>query len=113
MLNGVTMERKPFMCSCKSTELVGALNGLRQVNDVELSYILAPYQDSKTDIVLKSPDAENVAQYLAATNGVENLFVDEQVIKAFTGDSLNTYLALKRPSGYEIYQSSSASPHMW
>ncbi len=112
-MSGVTLEKKPYLCSCKSSDLAGAMTHLRKVEDQELLEILAPYQDSQTTVVLKSPEIDSVIEYLSATRDVEQVFIDHNVIKAFTEDSIITYLAMKRQEHYELYRSQSETIYMW
>lgn len=113
MLSAVTFEKKSHLCSCNSVELVNAMSVLRQVAEDELPHVLAPYQDSQTSVVLRSPEVKNVVEYLSATKNVEEVFIDHHVVKLFTEDSLKTYLALRRADCYEIYCSVDESNYMW
>ena len=113
LLSGVTLEKKPYLCSCKSSDLVDAIEMLNKVADDDLQHILAPYHDSQTTVVVHSDKTDSVVAYLNATNDVESVFIDYNVVKAFTEDSLVTYLAMKRDGYFELYRSQSAPVYMW
>ena len=113
MLNGITLEKKPYLCSCKSTDLIHAMSRLNRVGAQGLEQILAPYQDSSPALVMKSRQAGNVVDRLTAVKDIEQVFIDVNVIKAFSQDSLTTYLAILTDAGYELYRSQSESLYMW
>ncbi len=113
MLSGVTLEKKPYLCSCNTNDLIEAMSRLNRVSGSDLERIFAPYQDSSPALVTKSLQAENVIVHLTEVKDIEQVFIDHDVIKAFSQDSLTTYLAVLTGNGYELYRSLSESQYMW
>jgi hypothetical protein len=113
VLSAVTFEKKPHLCNCNSEDLANAMTVLRTVADGELPQVLSPYQDSQTSVVLRSQEVQSVVEYLSATKNIEEIFIDHHVVKAFTEDSLITYMALRREDCYELYCSKDESNYMW
>ncbi len=112
-MSGVTLEKKPYLCSCKSSDLIDAMSRLNRVGGKDLEQIFAPYQDSSPALVMKSLQAENVVGNLTPVKDIEQVFIDYNVIKAFSQDSLTTYMVVLTDSGYELYRSQSESQYMW
>lgn len=113
LLSGVTLEKKPYLCSCKSSELIDAMSLLRSVGDIDLHNILLPYQDSQITVVMQNAKVDEVAGYLGAVKGVEQVFIDYNVIKAFTVDSVDTYLAVQRGESFDMYLAHADTGMMW